>query len=656
MHIRLKPLAALLLPLFAVNTQTLAQQSLDPVVVTATRTESRVSEVLADVTVIDREEIERSAGGSVVDLLSRQPGIQIYTSGPSGPGFVSGIFVRGANPDQTKVLVDGIPIGDAGSQSGTKALANLSLANVERIEILRGPASTLYGADAIGGVIQVFTRKGTPGLKFDGFAGFGSYGTTQINAGVSGGDERWRFRIEGSRDDSDGFSAQKNASNRDADKDGYRNSAGSVALAFVPVKGHELGLTYRQNNGRSHYDSDSPNNNALNAFLPATTFAAGLLDNHIDFHTEQWQIYSNNKFTDAWTSKLQYGETWEKQSNYYGDGYTTNWGTGVMTPGAPLSRDESRTKNKLLGWQNDINLQSWGKAVLGLERTEQEGRYLSMGASIYPSTRVTNDAVFAAWNGKWDKHRWQLSARHDDHSKFGSKTTGAIAYGYQFAPEWRAHASYGTAFKAPSVSQLYYPPMWGGNPLLKPEEAKNGELGLNWETTTQSASVTYYRNRVKNMIVSDPATWLYDNIAKARLEGVTLAYHGRFGDWALRGTYDWLDATDDSTGKQLQLRARNKILLGVDKSWGVLHTGIELEGVGSRYAGRNEIGKMGGYALVNLTARYAINKAVSIEGRVNNLFDKNYEQARADWQNYTSLSTYNTPGLNAFIGVRYTPQ
>jgi vitamin B12 transporter len=605
MHTRLKPLAALLPLLFVGDLY--AQQALDPVVVTATRQESRVSEVLADVTVVERAEIERNAGGTVIDLLAQQPGIQISTNG--GPGTSASVYVRGARPDQTKVLIDGLPINSvdlAGSP-----LRFIPLANVERIEILRGPASTLYGADAIGGVIQIFTRKGTSGLKADGFIGYGTQDTFQANAGVSGGGEHWRFRLEGNHDYSQSISAQKNVSLKDADKDAYRNSGGAASASFLPIQGHELGFAYRENEGRAHYDNFGGNttNDAYN-----------------DFRTKQWQVFSNNRFTSAWSSKLQYGQTNDWQKNY-----------ATWAPQGSYFETESRQ----LSWQNDISLPlGLGKALIGAERLEQEAVY----EGGFDKKEISNNSIFAGWSGNWDAHRWQISGRNDDHSQFGDKSTYALAYGYQLTKQWRAHASYGTSFKAPSLYQLY--DQWSGNTLLKPEEGKNREAAIIWESGSQTASATYYLNRVENMIDWSSTTFSYQNVSKARLEGVTLAYAGRFDDWTLRATYDWLDATNEDTNLRLGRRARNKALIGVSKSWGALETGIEWVGVGNRYDTNSETTPLSGYSLVNLTAKYAVNKTLSVEGRVNNLFDKDYELAKG----------YNTLGFNAFVGIRYTPQ
>lgn len=580
----------------------------EAIVVTATRQAMRTNELLSDVTVIDRSVIEASGPETISDLLAKQPGVQMSSSG--GPGTTTSFYVRGARPEQTKVLLDGVPINSV-DLSGSP-LRFLSLADVERIEILRGPASALYGADAIGGVIQIFTRTGAPGLKADAFAGYGTYNTWQTNAGLSGGNERWRFRIEGNHEASDGFSAQKDASNRDADKDGYRNSGGGVSLSFLPATGHELGFKFRQNAGTTHYDSGN-------------TPADGNFDDRVDFETQQWQVFARNRLSDVWTSKLLYGETVDDQESY------ASW-----APEGNLLR----TKNRQTTWQNDVKL-PLGVALFALERLEQTA---SSEESFATSPEQSTDSLIAGWTANHGNHRWQLSARHDDHSEFGDQDTYALAYGYQLTDALRAQASYGTAFKAPSLYQLFS--SLYGNANLKPEEARNREAALVWERGNQSVSATWYLNKVEDLIDFSLSTWTYENVSSARLEGVTLAYAGQFGVWSVRAAYDWLDARNEDTDLRLGRRARDKATLAVTRQWGAWETGAEWVGVGPRFNTNAETDEMGGYGLVNLTARYVLGKELSIEGRINNLLDKNYE----------TVSGYNTAGFNAFIGLRYQPK
>ena len=603
--------AALALLAAAPTSQAFADETnsdAEAIVVTATRQAMRANELLSDVTVIDRSAIEAGGQETVADLLARQPGVQVSSSG--GPGTSTSFYVRGARPEQTKVMLDGVPINSV-DLSGSP-LRFLPLSDVERIEILRGPASALYGADAIGGVIQIFTRTGAPGVTANAFAGYGTYNTWQANAGLSGGNEQWRYRIEGSHEASDGFSAQKDASNRDADKDGYRNSGGGVSLSFLPATGHELGFKFRQNNGTTHYDSGS-------------TPADGNFDDRVDFETQQWQVFTRNRLTEAWTSKLLYGETLDDQNSY------SSW--------APEG-DRLRTINRQTTWQNDIKL-PLGVALLALEHLEQTASPEEYYAT---SPEQNTDSLIAGWSANHGNHRWQLSARQDDHSEFGGQKTYALAYGYQLTDALRAQASYGTAFKAPSLYQLFS--SWYGNANLKPEEAKNREAALVWERGNQSVSATWYLNKVADLIDFSLSSWTYENVSSARLEGVTLSYAGQFGEWSVRAAYDWLDARNEDTDQRLGRRARDKASLAVTRQWGAWETGAEWVGVGPRFNTNTETDEMGGYGLVNLTARYALGKDLSLEGRINNLFDKNYE----------TVSGYNTAGFNAFIGLRYQPK
>ncbi|MDR3324258.1 MAG: TonB-dependent receptor [Zoogloeaceae bacterium] len=608
-----------LLPLAAAVAQTAETETGEKIIVTATRQPTRASEILSDVTVIDREEIERSGQNTIADLLVHQPGIQ--TSSNGGPGTSTSFYVRGANSDQTKVLVDGIPINSLDG-SGSP-LRFIPLGNVERIEILRGPAATLYGADALGGVIHIITRRGAPGLKADAFVGYGSHNTRQATAGLSGGNARWRFRVEANDYETDGISASRHASNKDADKDAYRTTGGAVSLSFLPTDQHEFGASYRANKGVAHYDSGN-------------TPADGDYDQRDYFETRQWQVFSKNRFFDGlWKSTLQYGEARDDQENFGWD----SWG---WPPGE--TRDLLFTRTRQLSWQNDVRL-PLGNLLLAAEHLRQNIR----PKADYETNRMTNKALLVGWTAHAGDHSWQLNARNDDHSRFGHETTYSLAYGYQISPAFRARASYGTAFKAPSLYQLYSKYWGAGNPDLNPEQAKNREAALIWERGPHTASATWYLNKVKDLI-----SWGfsgYENIASARLSGVTLAYSGQFDAWRLGATYDWLDAKDEDKDFRLGRRAKNTVGFNLSRDWGKLTTGAEIIAIGSRYDrsyAKTDANKekLGGYGLTNLTASYALTRDLKLEARLNNVFDKKYETARY----------FGTDGFNAFIGLRYSPK
>ncbi|MDR2030988.1 MAG: TonB-dependent receptor [Azoarcus sp.] len=617
-----KPLACLCLAALTVPIPSFAQDAvpqLDTIVVTATRQETRASDLLADVSVIDREKIERSGQDTVIDLLARQPGIQTSASG--GPGAAASVYIRGANSQQTKVLIDGLPANSV-SLAGFP-LHLMTLADVERIEILRGPASSIHGADAIGGVIHIITRRGQPGLRADGFIGYGSHDTQQANAGISGSDGHWRFRVEAGHYQTKGFSVRRHARNKDADDDAYRNTGGAVSLSFLPAAGHEIGVSYRQNEGLSHYDSMTGTSDD---------------DFRTRFRSTVWQLSSRNRFLENWESTLRYGEVEDRQKNY--DGLDI-WSFGVPVDNV----SKFHTRNRYTGWQNDVTL-PLGKALVAAEYLAQEvgPRHGYTGAESYTDSPDShNVSALLGWSVHLDRHSWQINARRDRHSDFGGKTTYGLAYGYRFGNGWRAHVSHGTAFKAPSAYQLFMD-MGHGNPDLKPEESRNSEAGLSWEHGAHLASVVYYRNKIKNLI--DWETDTYKNVNKALLEGVTLAWQGRIGAWKLGAAYDWLYARDENTDQRLGRRARNKATLNLARTWGKFDLGTEIVAVGQRYDTNDEKESLGGYVLANLTAGYALTPELRIEGRLNNLFDKKYETVRY----------YNTDGFNAFVGLRYSPK
>ena len=586
------------------------QGTLPAVVVTATRQAERADALLADVTVIDQAEIQRSLGGTVADLLARQPGIQMSRTG--GPFTATSLYIRGANSDQTLVLVDGVPVTSL-DPSGS-ALPEMALADVDHIEIVRGPASTLYGANALSGVIQIFTKKGAPGVHMDAFAGYGSHATRQGSVGLSAGGDMWRLRVDGFYTAAHGFPAQKGGTNHDALADPYRNDGGSVSFSVLPATGHELGVSYRENAGITHYGSGN--------VPPDSTF-----DSRMSYRNSVWQVYSKDRLASFWNSTLRYGQS--RGSVTYFDDFEPAGSTLGVT-------------NRQLGWQNDFDLPArWGRLLVAFEHLQQRA---ASADGLAGGSGMNNNSALAGWTGSLGAHSWQLNARYDDNSVYGSKATYSAAYGYQIAPEWRARASYGTAFKAPTLYQLYAP--YYGNAALQPETSTNREIGLTWERGSHSASVTWYLNRVSHLIDWSPATYVYESVGRAKLQGVTLAYDGRFGLWTVHATYDWLQATNADTGLLLGHRARNTASLALTRQWGPWTAGVEGQLVGPRYDDNANTVRLGGYGLVNLTMRYAVSQTVSVEGRIDNLFNKHYELAQG----------YNTPGFTIFAGVRYTPR
>jgi vitamin B12 transporter len=580
---------------------------LDTVAVTATRTAQPIVDSLADITVIDADELARAGAVSLVQLLQRQAGIEIVQNG--GPAAVSGVFIRGANRGQTLVLVDGQRVGS--SSTGATTLEAIPLDAIERIEILRGPASSLYGADAIGGVIQVFTRRATSTATAAVSAGYGTYATANIDARVSGAVGALRVGIEAGAKRSDGFNALTDpaAYGYDADRDGYRGERYSADVALPLGADHELGAKYLRNRLNAQYDGDPG------------------FDNRTVTVVESWQFTSRDRFAAEWLSRLSAGEGSDDSvsKTAYGD--------------FPF-----RTRQRQFAWQNEFTLPGKSSIVAGYERLDER---IDTDAA-FAVTKRTTDSLLLVYQGRLDAHALQANLRHDDSSQYGGRTTGAISYGYQIAPTLRVAASYGTAFKAPSFNDLYYPGF--STPDLAPETATNIEGGVYSRATVDAVSVEArvvgYRNRVRDLIVfrcDANYVCLPGNVDRATLEGATLGLDVRGAAAGLRASLDLARPHDDATGNLLPRRARQHGMLGVDYNATAWRVGAELVASGERYDDAANRVRLPGYAVVNLTAEWSALPSLTVYLRADNVFDRDYQIAAG----------YATGGATVQAGLRW---
>ncbi|MFA7292835.1 MAG: TonB-dependent receptor [Rhodocyclaceae bacterium] len=600
-HLKLTAVAAAVIASTPTGTYA-ADTALDPIIVTATRQATRINDLMADVSVIEREEIEQAGQSSLEQLLARQPGIQFTANG--GPGTNSGLFIRGASPKQSIILVDGVRFGSA--TSGDAALSRIPLSQIDRIEILRGPASSLYGADAIGGVVQIFTKRGSGDPKFNASTGFGTYNTNDSSIGVSGGTELVSYSLQGGYYSTDGFSALHSGTHNH-DSDGYRNNSLTGSLALRPVQGQEIGANFFVSDGTSRFDQSATKDDK----------------NHQNVATHS--VHSRNRINDAWTSTVRLGRSTDK---------ATSAQNGVDTSTFETAQD-------MYSWQNDIKLPV-GSALLAAEYLKQS----VSGTTNYSVDSRTIRSLLAGWTGNLENHRFQFNLRRDDNSQFGGKTTGAATYGYQFTPAWRAHVSYGTAFRAPTFNELYFPNTFGalyaGNPNLKPEESKNSEAGITWEQGAHRVSIVQFHNKVSDLING----WPLRNVSSATLKGTSASYAGRFSTWETGVSVDLQSQRDDDTGNRLARRANEQVTSHITKYLGAWSVGGEWQLVGDRYDDAANTKHLGGYGLVNLYANYQLQKDWVLFARGNNVFDKYYE----------TVNNYATPGANIFVGVRYAPR
>ncbi len=586
-----------------------AKATLEPVAVTASRNPQPIADLLADLTVIDAETILRSGAQSLPQLLQRQPGVEVTISG--GPGATSGAFLRGANAGQTLVLVDGLRVGS--SSVGATSLEAIPLDQIERIEILRGPASSLYGADAIGGVIQVFTKQ-AEGRTFvpNASAGYGTYDTRSVNGGLRGALGPLRFSVQAGGTRSDGFNAIENPRNfsYNDDRDGYASENVGLNAVLPWADEQDVAVTYFRNRLNNQYDG-SPG-----------------FDDRTVTTLEAWSVVSRNQLASHWRSTLTLGS-----------------GSDDSVSQTAFGDYPFKTTQRQYLWQNDVTL-SYGQLSVIVERREE---HLATDTGFAVTDRDTNSAT-GIYQLQYGALALQANLRRDDSAQYGGQTTGSLALGYKLSPAWRVTAGYNTGFKAPSFNDLYYPGF--SNPNLEPETSDNVELGAYWTASRGEVRwegrVVGYHNKVSQLIVfgcDAQFNCVPRNVNRATLEGATLGLDVTWRDTLVKASLDLGNPEDDATGKLLPRRARAHGAMQVLQPVGPVQVGVEFVASSLRYEDVANTIRMGGYGIVNLTAQWPFAPGWTLLARGNNVFDKNYELT----------ADYATGGATAFVGIRWQP-
>jgi vitamin B12 transporter len=598
LHLLAALAAAASLPAFAEE----SPQDLGPIVVTADRAPVKASETLASVTVITREDIEKSQAPDLLTLLGRQAGIDVARTG--GQGQASTVFLRGGNSTHALVLIDGVRVNPA--TQGAPDFAHLPLAQIERIEIVRGPRAALWGSDAIGGVIQVFTRDPSHAF-FEAHGGsYGHYGASAA-VGVAHGDSNIGLTLGNDR--LQGFSAtNENYPFGDfPDKDGYRNRNASLR-AGTALGSQRLSFSSMAVNADVEFD-----------------------EGDTDARTRVFALQLAGPLAAGWNHALVLGRS------------TENLDTPVYGSTLHSARNTlDWTVSKAVDEHNDIDL--------GLNLAHESGYSHELFTGNFDADR-NNTALFASWRGRVGAHAWAASVRHDDNSQFGGATTGNLAWGWAFAPEWRLRASVGNAFRAPDFNELYYPgfiiapgmALFAGNPELDPERSVTGEAGLDWTPQARSrVGLSLYRTRVHDLIVFAGELSDATNIDRANIDGAELEFSTGFSNLGVHGNLNWLDARNRDSGDALLRRAPRKAALSADWSFGNgAIAGIDLSAVAARPDAGNV--RLGGYGLVDLRASLPLLAGWRLEARLENLGDRDYEL----------VSGYNTPGRSGLLTLRW---
>ncbi len=588
-------------------------------VITPTRSQTPIDQIGSSVTVITADDIEREQKTSVADLLREVPGVDVAQSG--GPGQATSVFMRGANSEHTLVLVDGVEVNDPSNPNGAYDFSHLTTDNIERIEVLRGNESVLYGSNAIGGVISIITKQGTGAPS--GWASIegGSYNTFKAESGVSGVQDGLGFSLDASRLSTSGIAAFDKTEGVPGHHDGYDDTNFSARLNGKINDWLSANTTMRYNDAHTVYDEDF-------GVLPDTFF---LSDN---FTTAKELDWSGTGIVTLLDGKWQQ----EFTANYYDRRSDTD--DQAFGPVFAYSTRQG------VSWLNHFTLDDHNLLTFGAEtkketvdtNNDDDGRFSKHVDGYYLQDQIGFTKQFYTTVG----------ARLDDDSAFGEKTTYRIAPTYTVEETGtRFKASYGTGFKAPSLLQLY--DTLSGNPNLKPETSEGYDAGFEQKLWSNKATFgsTFFHTNFTNLITFGPApTFQNININTARVMGVeNFIQLSPLPSLSLKAQYTYTDAYDAGTGEELLRRAKNKASFDADYTFlergragvNVIWNGVrdDSDFYGNRVVLPNSV-------VANLTSSWELTDHLKLFGRIDNLFDKQYE----------NVFGFGTPGLSAYAGIK----
>lgn len=602
---------------------------LPALVITSGRQFEPRQQATAATSVFTREDIERLQVRSVPELLSRVPGVSIVQNG--GRGSLTSVFLRGANANQTLVLVDGVRLNAAAS--GQARLEFLSPEQIERVEVVRGPRSALYGADAIGGVIQIFTRRGEAGLQPRLRLAAGTQQSVERSLGLSGGDQQTRFDLGASLDESAGFDRSQDARGRDGDHDGVRRKSLNLSLEHRFDEHLKGGFNLLDQRGETEYDdlfSFNPGN-------PSERFSISSIAGHLEA-----------QLSGAWSSRLELGHTENKSDN--NDHFNSDNNFSFNT-----YRDSA-------SWLNTLRLSDTQQLLLGAEWFEDR----LTSSTPFSETERWNHAAFAQHRYQGNGFATELGLRHDDNQQFDSENTLNAALTLNLSQRLDLILSYGEGFHAPTFNDLYLdlPPFFGGNPDLEPERSKTYEVQLRGTHLETTWSLAAYRTEIEDLItvVSDPVTFFSQpqNVNKARLQGLELNLERELLGWQTVLAASWVDPRDRDSGHNLPRRARRSLSLDIDRQFGNFGAGLTWQAVSSRYDNAANSIEVAGYGLLGLRGSWKINEELQWQVKVDNLLDKEYSQATYNRPNdpfFSSMSRYGfqEEGRNGMLSLTWTP-
>ncbi|MFT3669734.1 MAG: TonB-dependent vitamin B12 receptor [Pseudoxanthomonas sp.] len=590
--------------------------NLDEIVVSGTRTEVSVEDSLVPAQVISRDAIQRSQARSLGELLQGRAGISIANQG--GAGKITTLNLRGAESDHVLVLVDGVRMGSA--TAGLPALQDLPIDQIDRVEIVRGPRSSLWGSEAIGGVIQVFTRRNTGKVRPNFRIGVGSDSTREASAGIGGGNARGWFGADVAYTRTDGFNACRGTAGDpidpfdgagcftdEPDRDGYRNTSANLRGGYSFTDTLTLEANALRADGKSEFDGSYTNRS----------------------ETVQQVLGTKLRYTPSEKVNLllSLGRNDDKS-----DDFLDNVQMGYF-----------ETRRYVASLQGDFTLATNQLLTAGIDWQDDEVE----SDTLFDVTQRDNLAGFVEYQGRFGAHQLQASVRNDDNEQFGNHTTGSLGYGFGFGNGLKLTASVATGFKAPSFNDLYYP--FFGNPDLKPEESESVNVGIAQYADTWSWTFNVYQNKVDQLVSYDASIFLPNNIDEARIRGAEFTVDFTLAGFDIATQLSHTDPRNRSAGfnydNLLARRPRNTARIDVDRAFGAFRTGVTFNAAGERYDNLANTDRLGGYSTLDLRLEYAIAPAWTLQAKVGNVFDCAYE----------TVAWYNQAGRTYGLSLRYQP-
>jgi vitamin B12 transporter len=588
-----------------------AQSDAATVVVTATRTNQSIEDALSSVTIITRADIQARQATSVQELLTGEAGVQISNNG--GLGKATAVFVRGTDADQVLVLVDGVKLTSV--TLGTTAFEYLPVEEIERVEIVRGPRSSLYGSEAVGGVIQIFTRRGRGEPQLTASAGGGSHNTENTSAGFSGSTSGLSYSVSSSYLGSDGYASCRGTP--------VPPGGGCFTFDFTPDGFHNASQS-----ARIGYDfSDTANVEVTALRAQGGTRFAGTFVNHESF------VQQTAGVTGRWSPLPSLRLTMRAAQSRDAATDDLNF--------VPQSRFDT------LHFQGTLQA-DWQLAPQQLLTLGTDAQRDSVASSIgYAVSSRRDVGGFLEYQGGFASERFSISARHDDNEQFGGQATGSAAWSHRFAGGLRLTASFGTAFRSPTFNELYYP--FFGNPALRPEHSRSAELGIDGSRGEAQWSLHTFETRVSDLIAFDSG-FVPANIETAAIRGAEGQVIARRAASTASLIVTWLDPRNRTPGSAeggnlLPRRATLSSRLELRHQWASVRFTARLNAVGRRFEDLANTQRLGGYTTLDLLSSWAPAQLWSVEAKVANVSGHHYETAEF----------YPQDGRTGWITLRYHP-